>query len=391
MPTVFESAAAISGRRTTCAKCTEPISSSPSPTSTRLTGGFRPAPRSAWSAARKVASGPFWFTAPRPTTTLPNPGLSTRRASHGGDDHSRGSTCFTSYMKYRPTVLGAPASSVANTPGNPSVGTFSARWNPASRSMRRKSWTPSSPPMPSAAMVGWWIHSWSRCTASPWRRSISRSTGPRSAARDKRGSSSEAAPAREPRSIVRRERLSIRFPHQSRSVVSSTNATQVSCEAIYRPPSVGRSRGALARNPIFANSRGDHEKTSEEEDRRVSLPWARRRRRRCFRCRRVPSVLGTVGPHPGPHRHGARRRPDRLEHPREHRLRPVHLQGAVGADHHGRSARALPDTAHRRERRLHGVQDRPVLELQGLAGADLVRGEVQLGERPAGAAVEPPQ
>src|SRR5207302_2035730 len=85
MPTVLDSAAAISALRTTSAKCTDPISSSPSPTSTRLTGGLRPAPRSAWSAARKVASGPFWFTAPRPTTTLPKPGLSTSRASLGGD------------------------------------------------------------------------------------------------------------------------------------------------------------------------------------------------------------------------------------------------------------------------------------------------------------------
>src|SRR5438270_635398 len=85
MPTVLDSAAAISALRTTSAKCTDPISSSPSPTSTRLTGGLRPAPRSAWSAARKVASGPFWFTAPRPTITLPKPGLSTSRASHGGE------------------------------------------------------------------------------------------------------------------------------------------------------------------------------------------------------------------------------------------------------------------------------------------------------------------
>ena len=50
-------------------------------------------------AARKVACGPFWFTAPRPTITLPNPGLSTMRASSGGEDHSAGSYCLTSYMK----------------------------------------------------------------------------------------------------------------------------------------------------------------------------------------------------------------------------------------------------------------------------------------------------
>ena len=65
----------------------------------QITGGFLPAPRMAWSAARKAASGPFWFTAPRPTITFPRPGLSTSAASHGGEDHSAGSTCFTSYMK----------------------------------------------------------------------------------------------------------------------------------------------------------------------------------------------------------------------------------------------------------------------------------------------------
>ena len=72
---IFFSAASTSGRRTICGKCGEPISSSPSATKTKLTGSLRPAPRMACSAARNVASGPFWFTAPRPTTTLPKPGL----------------------------------------------------------------------------------------------------------------------------------------------------------------------------------------------------------------------------------------------------------------------------------------------------------------------------
>jgi hypothetical protein len=36
---------------------------------------------------------------PAPDTTFPKPGLSTSAASHGGDVHSGGSTCFTSYMK----------------------------------------------------------------------------------------------------------------------------------------------------------------------------------------------------------------------------------------------------------------------------------------------------
>ncbi len=92
-------AAATSGRRTIWVMWGEPISSSPSATRTRFTGSFRPAPRIAWSAARKAASGPFWFTEPRPISTLPVPGLSTRSAAQGGDDHSDGSTCFTSYMK----------------------------------------------------------------------------------------------------------------------------------------------------------------------------------------------------------------------------------------------------------------------------------------------------
>src|SRR5713101_7237643 len=99
IPTQRPSAAWTSGRCTTCGKCGEPISSSPSATHTRFTGSFRPAPRMAWSAARNAASGPFWFTAPRPTTTFPSPGFSTSAASQGGEDHSDGFTCFTSYMK----------------------------------------------------------------------------------------------------------------------------------------------------------------------------------------------------------------------------------------------------------------------------------------------------
>ena len=98
-PRVPLRAAATSGRRTTSAKWGEPISSSPSATRTRFTGSFRPAPRIAWSAARRADSGPFWLTAPRPTTTFPKPGFSTIRASNGGEDHSAGSACFTSYMK----------------------------------------------------------------------------------------------------------------------------------------------------------------------------------------------------------------------------------------------------------------------------------------------------
>ena len=99
IPEHLPSACSTSGERTTWAKCGEPISSSPSATSTRFTGSLRPAPWMACSAARNAPSGPFWFTAPRPTMHLPKPGLSTRRASKGGELHSRGSTCLTSYMK----------------------------------------------------------------------------------------------------------------------------------------------------------------------------------------------------------------------------------------------------------------------------------------------------
>ena len=45
MPEHRARAAATSGERTICGKCGEPISSSPSATSTRLTGSFTPAPR----------------------------------------------------------------------------------------------------------------------------------------------------------------------------------------------------------------------------------------------------------------------------------------------------------------------------------------------------------
>ena len=98
-PSHFLSAASTFGWVTIWRKFGLPISSSPSQTSTMLTGDFLPAARIACSAARKVASGPFWFTAPRPTITFPKPGLSMIRASSGGEDHSAGSNCFTSYMK----------------------------------------------------------------------------------------------------------------------------------------------------------------------------------------------------------------------------------------------------------------------------------------------------
>src|SRR5207244_3464471 len=69
-PTVFLSAAMTSGFVTTCLKCGEPISSSPSTTRTMFTGTFLPAPLIACSAARNAASGPFWLTAPRPSAAM---------------------------------------------------------------------------------------------------------------------------------------------------------------------------------------------------------------------------------------------------------------------------------------------------------------------------------
>ena len=99
MPTDFRSAASTSGLKTISRKLGEPISSSPSHTSTRLTGSFFPAAWNAWSAARNAIWGPLVLVAPRPTITLPKPGLSTSRPSSGGELHSEGSNCLTSYMK----------------------------------------------------------------------------------------------------------------------------------------------------------------------------------------------------------------------------------------------------------------------------------------------------
>ena len=100
MPMHFSSAARTCGVSwQTCAKFGEPTSSSPSATSTRLTGIFLPAPRIACIAARNAACGPFWLVAARPIMTVPRPGRSTSFASQGGELHSAGSTCLTSYMK----------------------------------------------------------------------------------------------------------------------------------------------------------------------------------------------------------------------------------------------------------------------------------------------------
>src|SRR5690349_18106985 len=235
IPIVRRNAASTSGRCTIWGKCGEPISSSPSATSTKLSGGLRPAPRMAWSAARNVASGPFWFTAPRPMSTLPRPGRSMRAAVQGGDDHSAGSACLTSYMKYRPSVCGAPASSVAKMPGCPSVAIFVTWSKPASRNSRMVSSQPSSMPRFSAAIDGCLIHSWRRATASSWRFSICSKMGVRSDwGAPRRGQASAAAAAALPSRKVRRSSVmgdltmvcgwtsNVRArPHVGRSVVTA--------------------------------------------------------------------------------------------------------------------------------------------------------------------------
>ena len=90
MPTALRSAASTSGLNTISLKFGEPISSSPSHTSTRLIGSFRPAALNACSAARQAICGPLVFVAPRPIITLPTPGRSTMRPSSGGELHSFG-------------------------------------------------------------------------------------------------------------------------------------------------------------------------------------------------------------------------------------------------------------------------------------------------------------
>jgi len=98
-PAHFFSSASTSGFMTTSPKCGEPISSSPSHTSTRFTGSFVPAALNAMSALRNEFSGPFWLTAPRPMHTVPSPAFCTSRPSSGGELHSSGTNCLTSYMK----------------------------------------------------------------------------------------------------------------------------------------------------------------------------------------------------------------------------------------------------------------------------------------------------
>src|SRR5262249_56561725 len=101
-------------------------------------------------------------------------------------------------------LFGALASSVAKTPGCPSVETFSARWNPASLSIRIIRSQPSVIPRFSAAIEGWWIHSCKRliassCLLSAWARTgESAGGGGEAAALRLFGSASVAAPAAAP-------------------------------------------------------------------------------------------------------------------------------------------------------------------------------------------------
>src|ERR1700687_879211 len=93
-------------------------------------------------------------------------------AAKGGELHSAGSACFTSYMKYKPNVRGAPASREAQMPGWQSVEILLTVSNPASRSMRMVRSQPSFIPRFSAAMEGCLIHVCRRSTAAAWRFAI---------------------------------------------------------------------------------------------------------------------------------------------------------------------------------------------------------------------------
>src|SRR5437763_36431 len=206
-------------------------------------------------------------------------------ASHGGDDHSAGSTCLTSYMKYRPSVRGAPASSVAKMPGWPSVGIFVTWSKPASLSMRMVSSQPSFTPRFSAAMEGCRIHSCRRATASSWCLSISVEIGARSSARRVAGGSVSvtgaafaavtnadgrytiAAPSGAATLVFRR----IAFKRREVSVPAGQNAADVALEAdVFNLEAVvvtGQATGVERRNAAIATTN-----VTGDEVSRVSAP-----------------------------------------------------------------------------------------------------------------------
>jgi len=80
-------------------------SSSPSQTSTRFTGSFRPAALRRAEPRATQSGDPWCWWLPRPTMILPTPGRSTMRPSSGGELHSDASNCLTSYMKYSASVV----------------------------------------------------------------------------------------------------------------------------------------------------------------------------------------------------------------------------------------------------------------------------------------------
>src|SRR4029077_14250650 len=79
-----------------------------------------------------------------------------------------GSNCFTSYMKWMPTHVGAPESSSPKTPGLPEVGIISTLENPASRASCAMYSGPWEKLRFSAAMDGRAIQSSRRFTFSSW-------------------------------------------------------------------------------------------------------------------------------------------------------------------------------------------------------------------------------
>ena len=150
-------------------KCGEPISSSPSATRTRLTGELHARPRERrGGAARNADSGPFWLTAPRPIDDLAEPGLSTIAASKGGERPLRGIDLLDVVHEVDADGSGAPASSVAKTPGWPSVGTRHRALEAGVGQHPDEQLAPSFMPRFSAAIEGWRTQAWRPRTASAY-------------------------------------------------------------------------------------------------------------------------------------------------------------------------------------------------------------------------------
>ena len=137
-------------------KCGEPISSSPSATSTRLTGSFCPAPRMACSAARKRGlAGPSGSPRRGRSTTLPKPGLSTSAASERRRGPLGGIDLLDVVHEVEADAFAArPRRAWRRRRAGRRSGRWSTCWKPASRASRIMSAQPSSIPRFSAAIEG---------------------------------------------------------------------------------------------------------------------------------------------------------------------------------------------------------------------------------------------